>query len=385
MTEFESIRPYSDEEAVEALARVARHPMTPVISKYLFPKEKATFLSRRLSSTTGVDDFQNKIMSSAVTSVLARASGGFTWSGAEHLRKLGDKKFLAISNHRDIVVDPALTQYMLFSENIPLTQICVGDNLLKSRLIEDLMRSNRMVKVLRGLGPRELYKSSKILSSYLRDSITSGNSSVWIAQREGRTKNGLDASEQGLMKMFDMSGEKGFEENFAELNIVPMSISYEYESCDARKARELLIKENNGGKYVKKKNEDTHSILTGIRQRKGHIHLTIGEPITREELAQAASTGKSMNDHYQALCKILDNRIIGGYRLWKTNYMGYDLVHGTSEYLGVKYLPEELDNFKAYSEHKLGKLERRLDSDRLHQIFWNIYGGPVESKKSIQE
>lgn len=385
MTEFESIRPYTDEEAREALARVSRHPMMPVISKYLFPKEKPTFLSRAIASTNGLDDFQNKVMSSVVTSILARTSGGFTWSGAEHLHKLKGKTFLAISNHRDIVIDPSLTQYMLFSEGLPCSQICVGDNLLKNRLIEDLMRSNRMIKVLRGLGPRELYKSSRILSAYIRKTITSGESSVWIAQREGRTKDGFDSSEQGLMKMFDMSGEKSFEENFSELNILPLSISYEYESCDARKAREILIKETNGGKYVKKKNEDTHSILTGIRQRKGHIHLSIGEPVSAEELAAAASAGRSANDHYQALCKILDDKIIGGYKLWKTNYMGYDLAHGTREFLGVKYLPEELDQFVEYTEHKLGKLERHLDSVRLHQIFWSIYGNPVVSKKNLDK
>lgn len=384
MTEFESIRPYSDKEAVEALARVSRHPMMPVISKYLFPKEKPNFLAKAISGTTGVDDFQYKVMSSVVTSILARTSEGFTWSGAENLHNLAGKKFLAISNHRDIVIDPALTQYLMFSEGLPMTQICVGDNLLKSRLIEDLMRSNRMIKVLRGLGPRELYKSSQILSAYIRNTITSGEASIWIAQREGRTKDGLDSSEQGLVKMFDMSGNGSFEENFSELCIVPMSISYEYESCDARKARELLIRETTG-KYVKKKNEDTHSILTGVRQRKGHIHLSIGKPVTGGELSAAASTGKSANDHYMALCRILDNRIISGYRLWKTNYMGYDLAHGTTEFLGVKYLPEELKEFKAYTEHKLGKLERKLDSDRLHRIFWDIYGNPVVSKENLTE
>ena len=382
MTEFESIRPYSDKEAAEALNRVSRHPMMPVISKYLFPKEHAGFLARQISKTTDIEDFQNKVMVGVVGSIIARTSEGFTWSGAENFHKLAGKKFLAISNHRDIVLDPALTQYAFKAEGLPSSQICVGDNLLKNRLIEDLMRSNRMIKVLRGLGPRELYSSSKILSKYIRNTITSGESSVWIAQREGRTKNGLDSSEQGLMKMFDMSGEMSFEENFKELNILPMSISYEYESCDARKTREILIKKNTG-KYVKKSNEDTHSIMTGIRQRKGHIHLNIGEPISAEELANAANSGKTANEHYQALCRTLDNRIISGYKLWKTNFMGYDLAHGTSEYLGVKYLPEDLVAFKEYTEHKLGKLERRLDSRDLHQIFWDIYGNPVVSKKNL--
>lgn len=384
MTEFESIRPYSDEEAVEALARVSRNPMLPIISKYLFPKQHAGFLARQISSTRDIEEFQKKVMFDVVESIIARTSEGFTWSGTENLQKLKGRKFLAISNHRDIVLDPALTQYAFNAEGLPSSQICVGDNLLKNRLIEDLMRSNRMIKVLRGLEPREFYSSSKILSKYIRNTITSDEASVWIAQREGRTKDGLDSSEQGLMKMFDMSGDKSFEENFEELNILPMSISYEYESCDAKKTREILIKKNTG-KYTKKPKEDTHSILTGIRQRKGHIHLTIGNPLSVEELSAAATCGKSANDHYQALCKILDNRIISGYRLWKTNYMGYDLAHGTKEFLGVKYLPEDLAAFVEYTEHKLGKLERRLDTLELHKIFWDIYGNPVVSKKKLEQ
>ena len=145
-----------------------------------------------------------------------------------------------------------------------------------------------MIKVIRGISARELYLSSKTLSKYIRLTITSGTSSVWIAQREGRTKDGWDTTEQGLLKMFDMSGEKSFEENFRELNIIPMSISYEYEPCDARKARELYIKQTEG-KYVKKPREDMHSILTGIGQRKGHIHLNIGKALTDEEIARAAA------------------------------------------------------------------------------------------------
>lgn len=378
MNEFESIRPYNDPETVEALNRVAHHPMIPVISKYLFPKERVGYLSRLLESVSGVDDFQIKVMAGVVSSVLARTTEGFTYSGIENLPSNGC--YLAVSNHRDIVMDPAIVQYVLNLEGLPCTQICVGDNLLKTKLIEDLMRSNRMIRVLRGLGPRELYQSSKILSSYIRRTITEGEGSVWIAQREGRTKNGKDESEQGLMKMFDMSGEKGFVDNFMELKIIPLSISYEYEPCDARKAREILIKQETGT-YVKKPKEDTHSILTGIRQKKGHVHLTIGKPLSQEELESAAS--KTGNERYHTLCRIMDSHIISGYRIWKTNYIAYDMLNGTHEYLGSKYLPEDLVDFEKYVNHKLGKLERRLDHTKLRELFLGIYANPVVSMKNL--
>lgn len=374
--DFGDIRPYTDAEAAAALGRVARHPMLPVISKYLFPGKPAFSLRRMLSGIRNVEQFQGEVMFSVVEAILEKTSEGFTCGGLEHLQALHGKRFLAVSNHRDIVLDPALVQYALHAAGFPCTEICVGSNLITSQLIEDLMRSNRMIKVIRGIAARELYLSSRRLSQYIRERIVSGEASVWIAQREGRTKNGLDTTEQGLLKMFDMSGTGSFEENFRELNIVPMSISYEYESCDARKAREVLLRSR--GPYVKKKNEDLHSILTGIRQQKGHIHLEIGAPLTAEEIAAAARAEK--NERYQAIRRTLDRRIIGGYRLWKTNYMAHDLLHGKTEFLDAgKYDAGDLAGFERYVAHKLGKLDRRLDRGELRKVFLEIYAGPVEA------
>jgi hypothetical protein len=372
--EFANISPYTDEEAVAALKRLSHHPMLPFISKYLFPKERVNLLAKALRKVTSIDDFQQTVMSKVVSAVVDSTSAGFTYDGIENIK--GDRKFLAISNHRDIILDPALTQWTFFNEGLPMTQICVGSNLLSSRTFEDLLRSNRMIKVIRGISARELYLSSQHLSRYIRHTITSGTASVWIAQREGRTKNGLDVSEQGILKMFDLSGTGGFKSNFQELNMIPMSISYEYEPCDARKARELLIKRETGS-YTKKPDEDMHSILTGIRQWKGGIHLSIGKPITDLEIIRASWFEK--NDRYQAIRRTIDRRIIEGYKLWKTNYMGYDLMTGTDSFAEM-YTPEDLENFKSYTEHKLGKLERRLDRDSLRVIFWRIYGNPVLAK-----
>ncbi len=375
LSEFEDIRPYSDAEAVEALQRISRHPALPMISKYLFPKESADALAKMLRRIGSIDEFQTVVMSGAVTAILGRTSEGFTYSGMSNLKSI-DGRFLAVSNHRDIVLDPALILYSMLDSGLPFAELCVGSNLISNKLIEDLMKSNRMIKVIRGISARQMYLNSQTLSKYIRLSVTSGKASIWVAQKEGRAKNGIDKTEQGLLKMFDMSGEKSFEENFEELHIVPMSISYEYEPCDSRKAREILLSQD--APYVKKPKEDLHSILTGIRQQKGHIHLNIGKPLTNEEIAEASC--HSGNDRYQQLRGILDKRIRSGYKLWKTNYMGYDLMHGTSEFLGVEYLPQDLVAFKAYTEHKISKLERRLNRDALRDIFWHIYGNPVEKQ-----
>jgi len=380
LSDFGDIRPYTDQEAVEALGRVSRHPMTPVISKYLFPDLPASTMSHMLRGIGSVDQFQEEIMYAVVEAVIAKTSAGVSWSGIEHIKSLGDRKFLIISNHRDIVLDPALIQYMLKQEGLPATEICVGSNLLGSQLVEDLMRSNRMIKVIRGVGVRELYDSSQRLSRYIRESIVSGRSSIWIAQREGRTKDGYDRTEQGLLKMLEMSGEGTFEDDFGALSIVPLSISYEYESCDARKAREVLLRRE--GPYVKKEKEDLHSILTGIRQQKGHIHLQIGEPLQADEIARASVADK--NGRYQLLRQVLDTRIVGGYRLWKTNYMASDLLSGGTRYADAgRYTAADRSGFEAYIAHKLGKLEHRLDRRALRDIFLGIYAGPVEAKDQL--
>lgn len=376
MEDLENIQPYNDEEAVAALQKLARHPAVPVISKYIFPEFPIGTLKKMLMDIKGVDDFQYSIVSKAVNVVVGRSSSGFTYEGVENLRRI-DGKFLAVSNHRDIVLDPALTQWMLMLNNVPFTEICVGSNLLANGVVETLLRSNRMITVIRGISAREVYLSSQILSKFIRSEITSGKSSVWIAQREGRTKNGLDVTEQGLLKMFDMSGTADFETNFKELHIVPMSISYEYEPCDFRKAREILIKQTTG-EYHKKEDEDMHSILTGIRQWKGGIHLSVGAPLTDKEITRSSWYEK--NDRYQAIRRILDERIISGYKLWKTNYMGYDLMTGGSKY-SDKYTPEDLKKFCEYTEHKLSRAEKKLDKNELRSIFWHIYGNPVAAKE----
>ena len=379
VSQFEAICPYSDEEAAKALAEISRHPAVPVISKALFPDEKITFLADALRSINSIDEFQTIIMSKAVDWCLDHTVHNFSYDGVSNLKAI-DGKFLMMSNHRDIILDPAITQYVLLKNGIPMSEICVGDNLLSEKVVEKLLRSNRMIKVIRGISARELYLSSQLLSKYIRQTITSGKSSVWIAQRQGRTKDGVDITEQGLLKMFDMSGTGTFEENFRELNIVPMSISYEYESCDARKAREVLLRRE--GPYIKKEDEDLHSILTGIRQPKGHIHLEIEEPLTAEEIFEASKCEK--NDRYQSIRHLLDRRIIAGYKLWKTNYMAHDLLYGKHEFAEAgKYTEQDLAAFEKYIGHKLGKLERRLDRAELRKIFLGIYAGPVDAKRSL--
>lgn len=378
LTEFQSISPYTDEEAVVALGKLAEHPLLSQFSVKFFPDQSPDFLKQIFKNLKSIDEFQVLVMSRFVEWVLEQTVTEFTYDGIENIDP--QKKFLVLSNHRDIIFDPAITQLVLFRNNIPLTEIAVGDNLVSSETIEYLLRSNRMIKVIRGITARELYLSSQLLSKYIRVNVTEQRSSIWLAQRQGRTKNGYDTTEQGLLKMLDMSGSSDFQKNFEELNITPMSISYEYEPCDILKAREVVISSRQ--KYVKAEGEDLNSILVGIQQPKGNVHLNIGQPLTTEEIAAAAQCDK--NDRYQLIRHAVDKRVIEGYRLWKNNYVAYDILNQSDKYASL-YETADVEKFTAYMQKQLATVEPEIDRDELRKAFLDIYANPVVTKELLEQ
>ena len=378
LSEFESISPYTDEEAAEALNKLAEFPLLSQISQQFFPEEAPDYLQNLLRSINTIDDFQVLVMQKFVRWVLEHTARNFSYDGVDNIDT--QKKFLALSNHRDIMLDPAITQLILYTHGIPMTEIAVGDNLITNKTIEYLIRSNRMIKVVRGISARELYLSSQMLSKYIRLNITNNRSSIWLAQRQGRTKNGYDITEQGLLKMLDMSGTADFQTNFEELNIIPMSISYEYEPCDILKAREVVISRKH--KYVKAEGEDFNSIVTGIMQQKGNIHLNIGKPLTSEEIAEAAKCDK--NDRYQLIRHAVDLRVIDGYRLWKNNYVAYDLLNHSYKYSHM-YEPADIEQFVAYMQKQLVTVEPEINREDLRRIFLDIYANPVVTKDLLEK
>lgn len=378
LSEFESISPYTDEEAAEALSKLAEFPLLSQVSRQFFPEESPDFLKNLLKSIKTIDDFQILVMQKFVRWVIEHTARNFSYDGVTNIDP--ERKFLALSNHRDIMLDPAITQLILYTNGIPMTEIAVGDNLISNQTIEWLIRSNRMIKVVRGISARELYLSSQMLSKYIRLNITEQRSSIWLAQRQGRTKNGYDISEQGLLKMLDMSGTSDFQTNFEELNIIPMSISYEYEPCDILKAREMVISRKH--KYVKAEGEDFNSIVTGIMQQKGNIHLNIGKPLTSDEIAEAARCDK--NDRYQLIRHAVDTRVIEGYKLWKNNYVAYDLANQSYKYSHL-YEPADVEQFIAYMQKQLDTVEPEVNREDLRRIFLDIYANPVVTKELLEK
>ena len=329
---YDDIRPFTDAEAAEALPVLAKSKMVGVAGRYFFADKPEDYLPKLIAGCRSVDEFQAAVISTVLERDLALTQSSFTYSGLENYRK-GDGTpgaYVLLSTHRDIVLDPAFVELALFKEGLPESEIAAGDNLLANSEIEIAMRANRMIKVVRSDNPRVVYESSKLLSSYIRDKVSSGERSVWISHRGGRTKNGYDLTEQGLLKMLDMSGTGSFVENFSRLNLMPVTISYEYETCGALKALETLTKERQGF-YKKQPGEDVNSMLQGFLKHKWLNHFDFCKPLTEEELLQADSAQR--NDKFRILANILDQKLKASFHLWPTNYAAADMETGRDDYL----------------------------------------------------
>ena len=243
MSKFDTIRPFYDVEVNEALCKVADHPMMKAMMSFTFPELEDKVWIEQLKRTHSIRDFQCNFIYKAVMKVLENSSEGLTTSGFEKLDK--HTPYLFISNHRDIILDTSLLNTCLFENGLVMTASAIGDNLVKKTFLHILSKLNRNFLVQRGLSPRELLQSSKLMSEYIGQLILRENRSVWIAQREGRTKDGNDATHPGVLKMLSMaSDEENLMEYFKKLKIVPVSISYEYDPTDALKMPQLMAEAN---------------------------------------------------------------------------------------------------------------------------------------------
>ena len=372
-TKFDDIRPYYEEEIPAAMERIAQHGSFPLLASYVYPHEDIEKTREQIRSYKTIRDFQLEVMRCVNEQVIARSMTSFTYHGIERLSP--EKKYLFISNHRDIMLDACLLQYVLYKNGHETSQITFGANLMQGQLLTDIGKSNKMFKVGRpGHNPRDFYRASFHLSEYIRHVITRKGESVWIAQRNGRTKDGLDRTDQGLIKMLGMSKYDDKIEALAELHIVPVAISYEWESCDVLKTLELYASRNE--KYIKKPWEDLNSILTGIMSPKGKVHIEIAEPITREELSRFARYTAS--EYNRQVASLIDRRICSAYRLTPNNFIAHDLRYGSNDYAD-RYTQAEKE---AFWQHMLTlqPYQETCDMDTLCDIFLGIYSNPVDSK-----
>ena len=376
MLKFDVIRPYYDTEVNEAICASLNHPMMKAIMNFTFPEIDDEIWKQQLRRTHSIRDFQCNFIYQAVQKVLEKSSEGLTTSGFEKLEK--NTSYLFISNHRDIILDTSLLNACLFDNGLVMTASAIGDNLVKKDFMNTLAKLNRNFLVQRGLSPRELLHSSKLMAEYICQLLCRENRSVWIAQREGRTKDGNDATHSGVLKMLAMGSEtKDIMDYFKKLKIVPVSLSYEYDPTDALKMPQLLA-EANEQIYVKNKNEDFVTLLSGIMGQKKRIHIHVGD-ILDSELDKIAEDNDNNNKQIQALAQAIDDSILQSYKLWPTNYIAYDLLNKTNKY------------DSCYTEDEKSLFERRLEmkidcsNEIMKEGILNMYANPVVNKLKYQD
>ncbi len=374
---FDDIRPYQDDEVREVLNRLGKSewlvsgirtaflPKLPRFIQKLVDMFLRSYLRRKFRSIYTVHDFQYKIIVDTFLHqfVVKKTISGLSYSGSENLEK--GHSYLYISNHRDIVLDPALLNYVLNQSGLPLTQIAFGDNLMINQVVSDIIRINRSFIVKRNLPVREQILASLQLSAYIRHVLENTSESVWIAQSPGRTKDGRDLTNPAVLKMIqlvDRARKIPFSEFTKRCSIVPVSISYEFDPCDRMKAWELYRKKIRG-EHQKGKYEDLVSMIAGMKGFKGRVHYAFSKPISGE-----FGTDKELSDE-------IDKRIQMTYRLWSTNYLAYDMVKGSTIFE---------DRYDDSDRERLLKRFKNLP-EGVKEILLHAYANPVVNKMSYVE
>lgn len=367
---FDSIRPYNDEEIHEVFERLINEVNFLELVKFLYPNFSTEQFLNKLLSIQSIREFQTEVIYPYVKEVLRTTTKGITHSGLDKLDP--NEHYLFISNHRDIVLDSAILNILMVENGFNTTEIAIGDNLLIYPWITDLVKLNKSFIVERNLPVRQMMESTKRLSTYIRQTLTERNQSIWIAQREGRSKDGDDRTQVSLLKMLNMSGNGDFAKNFEEINIVPLSISYEYDPCDYLKALEFQMKRDNP-EYKKTQADDLKHMGAGLRGRKGRVHFSFGTPI-KKELKELNELVK--NDQLQALAEIIDNQIHNNYKFFPGNFIADDLFTNHTRHIN-KYTNEDKSTFLAYLDEHLSRIDG--DKEFLHSSLLEMYANPVKN------
>ena len=370
MDSFDDIRPYYDDEAPEAYRRVMEDPRFQDAMRKCLPNYSIEDLKNDMAHYHSIDEVQANFIRRWIETFVNQYTTGYTFSGMENTSP--DKACLYIGNHRDITFDPAMLEFYFFIEKRKTSKIAVGDNLINTPVLGDVARLNKMILVKRSGTLREKLANSHQLAAYIQKSLFEEHESVWIAQRDGRTKDGHDFTKQGLLKMVTMGYEKELIPTIKKLNITPLTISYEYEPCDRLKAREMALSEN--GPYHKQPGEDFESIKTGIFSPKGHITMIVGTPIQKELDDIPAELNN--NDKLYHVCQLIDKQIYQNYHLYPNNYIANDLMHQSEQYAGF-YTPEQKEQFVQYLNRKA--VVQDVSREKMMHYLLRIYGTPVDN------
>ena len=368
MSQFDSIRPFYDAEVNAAIREIVDEPMLDAMMQFTFPDDLAKSWKDRMKHTHSLRDFQINFIYPAVRKVLEMSSEGLTVGGFEKLEP--NTAYLFVSNHRDIILDTSLLNACLYENGLVMTTSAIGDNLIKKPFLQIFSRLNRNFAIRRGLSGRALLESSQLASQFIHKSLLRENRSVWTAQREGRTKDGNDSTQKGVLKMLTLAEKGSSPFNFFEkIQLVPVSISYEYDPTDSLKIPELIAKSKEEI-YVKGENEDFITLLSGIMGSKKRIHIQVNKVMT-EEVRHLKKEELTQNEKLSKLGELIDQEIWKGYKLWPSNYIAHDLLHQKSQFT-AQYTAVEKTSFEKRLSQKVNQ-ENPLEVEN----FLRMYAHPV--------
>lgn len=375
ISDFDDIRPLNNDEVKDAIEALIANEDFERAFRYIEPDVDWKKFSETMRSFKTKEDFKSKLAYEAVMSVANKTTFSLTISGRSRLPK--DKKPCTfISNHRDIVLDASFLNVMLYDVGYGMTQVAIGDNLLIRPWIETVVRLNNSFIVKRNVSVRQMLEVSRILSAYIRHTITETKESIWIAQREGRAKDSDDRTQGSVLKMLNMSGDADIVSNLMDLNIFPVAISYEFDPCDYLKAKEFQQKRDNPD-FVKSQRDDLLSMETGILNNKGRVHFTLTSPIN-DQLEQL-DRNMEKNELIAAIATIIDKEIYKHYRFYPCNYVAYDMLTGTKRF-SDNYSLKDKKQFEEYLKGQIDKIVlENKDEAFLRGKILEMYSNPLKN------
>ena len=387
MKEFDEIRPYETGEMKQAFEDLLNDRQFAHLLKGSVPwLPKALrngFFRWAFRGVQSPLDFQKRFMKPAVRYIIRKHTDGCTFDESL-LPRDKSQRYTFVSNHRDIVLDSAFLSFLLVEADYPTTvEIGIGDNLLIYPWIKRLVRMNKAFTVRRGLTPKETLRSSQLMSSYIHYAVTQKKENIWIAQREGRAKDSDDRTQDAVLKMMAMGAPETAKvpvDKLRDLNIVPLTISYEFDPCDYLKAQEFQQKRDNPA-FKKSKQDDLDNMKTGIFGYKGRVHYRCGTPINTwlDELSDLPKT-----EVYAAIAHRMDEEIHRGYELYPCNYIAMDLLEGTTRYAD-HYTSSDVERFERYLKGQLDKINLpQKDEAFLRERMLTMYANPARNQIKVK-
>lgn len=384
-SEFDEIRPFEPGEMRQAFEELLNDRQFNMLMKGFapwLPKSLRNALLRMafwgIKTPLG---FQKRFMKPIVKLIMKRHTDGCVFDDRKLLAAGSrESRYTFVSNHRDIVLDSAFLDVLLVDADYPTTvEIGIGDNLLIYPWIKRLVRMNKAFTVRRGLSPKEMLRSSQLMSRYIHFAVTQKHENIWIAQREGRAKDSDDRTQDSVLKMLAMGAPDALKnpaDRLSELNIVPLTISYEYDPCDYLKAQEFQQKRDNPS-FRKSRQDDLDNMKTGIFGYKGRVCYRPAAPVNTwiDELADLPKT-----EFYKALGERMDREIHQGYQLYPCNYIALDKLEGTSAH-SEHYTDADKQHFEAYLSGQLAKVQiPDKDDSFLRERILTMYANPAINK-----